>query len=180
MQLSKCMTCDEFAIFYSLYIAFVKRTAYYILRDERDVLDVADLTMWYAFCNPDKFRCMPSGATQAYLGSMARARSLDLIRQRRRRHCVDIAHITDTPYEASDESVERLVELKDLRDTVERCIRSMSDVYRDTFVLKITKGLTLKEVSEKLGIPLDTVKSRWRRGLTIIEKSVRSYGINSL
>lgn len=180
MKLSECMEQDEFAVFYSLHISFVKHTAYYILMDDRDALDVADLTMWYAFCNPDKFRCMTSGAVKAYLGSVARARSLDLIRYRRRHRCVDISNITDTSYEISDESVERLVEIKDFRDTVERCVRSMTDVYRDTFILKLAKGMSIKEVSESLGIPLETAKSRWRRGLTIIEKSVRSQGINSL
>ena len=180
MRLSEYMDNDEFAEFYSLHISFVKRTAYYILRDERDALDVADLTMWYAFCNPEKFRCMPFASVEAYLGCVARARSLDLIRHRCRNRCIDIAYITDTPYEVSDESVERLVEIGDFRDIVERCIRSMSDIYRDTFILKVSKGMTLKEVAESLDIPLETAKSRWRRGLAIIEKSVRASGFNSL
>ncbi len=176
MQLSECMAQNEFADFYDTHIDFVMRAAYVVFEDERDSLGVADLVMWYAFCHPDKFRGMPIGAVRSYLAAITRTRSIDVVRRDRRNRHTDISNIVNTHYEASDENIERSLEIKALADAVEGCVRSMSKTYRDTFVLKITQGMTLKEVSEKLGVPIDTVKSRWRRGLVIIERSIRSCG----
>ena len=178
--MSERMEREEFLDFYNTYNDFVVHIAGRILGDERDAVDVADQAMWYAFCHPDKFRGMPICAVRSYLAGMARTRSLDMIRRARRNSYTDITNVLDTLYDVSDENVERAVEMKDFKDTVERCIRLMSDTYRDTFVLRIAEGMTIKEVSKKLGVPVDTVKSRWRRGMVIIEKSVRSRGFNSL
>lgn len=177
---SERMEQEEFAEFYDTHNGFVARIACCILGNERDALDVTDQAMWYAFCHPDKFRGMPICAVRSYLAGMARARSFDMIRHARRSDYTDITSILDTLYDASDENVEWAVEMNDLKDTVERCLRSMSDVYRDTFVLRIAKGMTFKEVAIELGVPIDTVKSRWRRGLVMIERVVRSRGYGSL
>ena len=166
--------------FYDTHNDFVARVACCILGNERDALDVADQAMWYAFCNPEKFRGAPICAVRSYLAGMARTRSLDMIRRARRNGYTDITNVLDTLYDVSDENVEQAVEMKDFRDAVERCVRSMPDIYRDTLALRIAKGMTFKEISVRLGIPIDTVKSRWRRGIVMIERVVRSRGYGSL
>lgn len=177
---SECMGQEEFAEFYDTHNGFVARVACCILGNERDALDVADQAMWYAFCNPDKFRGAPICAVRSYLAGMARTRSLDMIRRARRNGYTDITNVLDTLYDVSDENVEQTVEMKDFRDAVERCVRSMPDIYRDTLALRIMNEMTFKEISVRLGIPIDTVKSRWRRGIVMIERVVRSRGYGSL
>ena len=174
------MEQEEFSKFYDTHNAFVAHIACCILRDERDALDVADQAMWYAFCNPDKFRKMPIGAVRSYLADIARTRSLDMIRRARRNSYTDITDVLDTLYDVSYENAERAVEMKEFKYTVERCMSSMSDIYRDTLVLRIVNEMTFKEISVRLGVPIDTVKSRWRRGLVMIERVVRSRGYGSL
>ena len=177
---SERMEQEEFAEFYDTHNGFVARIACCILGNERDALDVADQAMWYAFCNPEKFRGAPICAVRSYLAGMARTRSLDMIRRARRNDYTDITNVLDTLYDVSDENVEQAVEMKDFRDAVERCVRSMPDIYRDTLALRIMNEMTFKEISVRLGIPIDTVKSRWRRGIVMIERVVRSRGYGSL
>lgn len=177
---SERMEQEEFLKFYDTHNGFVARIACCILGNERDALDVADQAMWYAFCNPDKFRGAPICAVRSYLAGMARARSFDMIRRARRNGYTDITNVLDTLYDVSDENVEQTVEMKDFRDAVERCVRSMPDIYRDTLALRIMNEMTFKEISVRLGIPIDTVKSRWRRGIVMIERAVRSQGYSSL
>lgn len=178
--MSERMEQEEFSDFYNTYNDFVMHIAGCMLGDERDALDVADQAMWYAFCHPDKFRSMPICAVRSYLACLARARSLDMIRRARRNGYTDILNVLDTLYDTSDENVERLVEIREFWDAVQRCVSEMPEIYRDTLTLKITEGMTSREVSEMLDIPLDTVKSRWRRGIVMIERAVRSQGYSSL
>ena len=170
------MPREEFTLFYNAYFDRVRYAAAVILGDERDSLAIADIAMFYAFCHPDKFRRMTPVAVEAYLLNIARTRSYDELRCRARNCHTDISKIENTPYAASDESVERLVEIKDIRDAVERCIRAMPDIYRDTLTLKIAKGLTLVEVAAALDIPINTAKTRLRRGMLLLGGFIRARG----
>ena len=172
------MDCDEFASFYDEYFGLVSRIALSILGDERESVSVADLTMWYAFSHPDKLRGMPTCAAEAYLIKVVRARSYDVLRHRARKQYTDISKIENSAYEVSDESVERTVELKDLCDSVKRCILSMPDIYRDVLTLRIADEMRISEIAATLDIPLDTAKSRCRRGMAILKRymSARGYG----
>ncbi len=174
------MKLDEFTVFYDAYFSTVRGVAEYILGDERESISIADLTLWYAFCHPDKFLGMADSAVKAYLVRMARTRSYDELRRRHRNCYTDISLIENTPYEASDESVEKLVEIRDFWDTVHRCVSAMPEIYRDTLILKITKGMTLTEVAQTLGIPFDTAKTRCRRGIALLKRAVRLRGYSSL
>ena len=174
------MTKDEFASFYDTYFGIAERFARGILRDEIESLGVADFAMWYAFCHPDKFRDVPRPAIEAYLFKIALTRSYNELRGRRYNNCVDLSVIENTAAEASDENVERQVEIKDFRDAVERFVRSLPDIYRDTLTLKIAKEMSVSEIAEALSIPFDTAKTRCRRGMKTLKGYMIARGYNEL
>ena len=174
------MTTEEFTSFYDTYFRVAKRFARYVLRDELDALSVADFAMWYAFCHPDKFRDVPRPAIESYLFKIAMTRSYNELRGRRYNNCVDLSVIENTATEASDENVERQVEIKDFRDAVERFVRSLPDIYRDTLTLKIAKEMSVSEIAEALGIPFDTAKTRCRRGMKTLKGYMIARGYNEL
>ena len=175
MKMCARLEDDEFLDFYNTYSVAVNRFADCILKDEREALGVTDNTMWYAFCNPDKFRGRDRCAIQSYLMSIARTRSLDVIRRNSRTPCDENTDPDTIGYVAFFESAEGLVESAELTDLIGRCVRAMSEVYRETVLLRLFGGMTLPEISQRLHIPLDTAKSRWRRGRGILRDSIAFY-----
>ena len=174
------MEYEEFVSFYERYFSLLNRVAFGILGDERDSISVANLAMWYACSHPDKICGMPSGALDAYILKVVRTKSYDELRRRQRHSYTDITQIENTAYEASDEDPERIAEMNDFREAVNRCVLKMPDIYRDVLTLKIVNGMTLSEISAALGIPPDTAKTRCRRGLDILRRYLVANGYDGL
>ena len=178
--MAEYMSLEEFAVLYDANFALVKSVAAYILGDDRDSVAVADLTMCYAFCHPDKFRNMACSAATAYLVKIARTRSYDELRTRCCHRYTEISDIEDTPYVISGESIERIVEIKEFKEAVKRHILAMPAIYRDTLTLKIALEMSLPEIAATLGIPIDTTKTRCRRGMALLKGFLVAKGYNSL
>ena len=62
-----------------------------------------------------------------------------------------------------------------LDDEIVRAIDSLPDEYRTTVVLSDIQDLRYAEISEILGIPEGTVKSRLFRGRRLLQRKLRGY-----
>ena len=74
-----------------------------------------------------------------------------------------------------DPSPERTVLLQIEADAVKEAIAKLPDDYRETVVLADLNGLSYQEISEQLGIPIGTVRSRLSRGRNLIQKALWAY-----
>ncbi len=63
-----------------------------------------------------------------------------------------------------------LLERKDLAGMLAKAIGKLLPKYRKTLLLRHNDNLTFREISETTGEPLNTVKSRYRRGLIMLKK----------
>ncbi|MYT73762.1 MULTISPECIES: sigma-70 family RNA polymerase sigma factor, partial [unclassified Streptomyces] len=61
--------------------------------------------------------------------------------------------------------VSEQVEAEQEREELRRCLRSLSEIQRQSVTLAYYRGLTYKEVAEELSAPLGTIKTRLRDGL---------------
>ncbi len=116
------------------------------------------------------------GSVVGWLTTIARTRSLDMIRSRKRRdRATDSAGtMLDAPA-AMGEGFKRpdaLVEDADRASAVSLALRALPDTQRDAIELAFFEGLTHPEVAERLREPLGTVKTRIRLGMHKLRDSL--------
>ncbi|WTB17430.1 sigma-70 family RNA polymerase sigma factor [Streptomyces sp. NBC_00829] len=110
-------------------------------------------------------RFQPSrGSAMTWILTLAHRRAVDRVRSaqsatdRERR----AALLEQTPaYDDVTEQVEARLE----REQVRRCLRSLTELQRQSVTLAYYRGLAYREVAELLAVPLGTVKTRLRDGL---------------
>ncbi len=101
------------------------------------------------------------GSPEAWLVSLVRYRALDIIRSRARE--VGGYEPADQPDEAPD-ALAALMESAE-GAALQRCLNDLDPERRRIILLAYIEGLSHGELSERLSLPLGTVKSWIRRGL---------------
>jgi len=62
------------------------------------------------------------------------------------------------------------VERREHAQLIQNAMRRLPEIYREVVTLRIWAGLTFVEIAEMLGIPANTVASRYRYGLAELRK----------
>jgi RNA polymerase sigma-70 factor, ECF subfamily len=163
---------DERAIadLYDLYSQLVYNVAYGVLRDwatSEDVLQEVFLQLWRV---PGAFE--PSkGTLGAWLTVVSRRRAIDLLRQRKEH--VDIADVV-VPVHATQCAEASLNQIARKLGSILKQLPERATVI---FELAYVQGLTHTEISERLGIPLGTAKTRIRQVVGFIRARLDQAGI---
>lgn len=135
----------------------VRGVARAILRGDPEVDDVVQDT-WVAALEsgPREPRAAP-----AWLRSVARHRALNVVRERRRRARREeaVARSEGVP------DVAEIAEREALRRRLVELILSADEPYRTTLLLRFYEDLPARVVAARLGVSVETVKTRIRRGL---------------
>src|SRR5512145_2412667 len=148
--------------------------AYRVLGHEEDARDVCQDTFLRAY------RALPGFKGQAKFSSWLYRIALNLcrdwIRRRRRAPVTQIPEDTD-PAELGastgpTESIEDLVERREMSALVEQAMRSLSEEQRTAIILKEYHGMTFQEIADMQGCPLSTVKTRLYQGLSILRRQL--------
>jgi RNA polymerase sigma-70 factor (ECF subfamily) len=63
-----------------------------------------------------------------------------------------------------------------LGETIRAAIDALPEAFRSTIVLVTVEGLTYDEAAEVLGVPPGTVRSRMKRGRTLLQKTLWAQG----
>jgi RNA polymerase sigma-70 factor, ECF subfamily len=108
------------------------------------------------------------GAFVTWLLSITHNMAIDEVRKRRRRpQKADseepealLAAVADTRQDVEDE-----VWLSSLRDTITGAMTLLPPAQRDVIEMAYFQGLTQREIAERLGEPLGTIKTRTRLGI---------------
>jgi RNA polymerase sigma-70 factor (ECF subfamily) len=148
--------------------------AYRVLGREEDARDVVQESFLRAF------RALPGFKGQAKFSSWLYRITLNLCRDwiRRRNRTpelqapegIDVIELAAEQGPA--ESIEDLVTRKDLSRRVARAMETLSEDQRTAIILKEYEGLTFQEISDLLGVPLSTVKTRMYQGLTVLRREL--------
>ena len=134
-----------------------------VLRDPAQSEEVAQevlLEVWRTAAGFDPGR----GGALTWILTMTRRRAIDRVRAAQAAADRDLryaAHHGGRAYDEVGEAVERRLEHQQVR----RCLDALSPAQRESIDLAYYGGHTYREVSELLGLPTGTVKTRMRTGL---------------
>jgi RNA polymerase sigma factor (sigma-70 family) len=135
--------------------AWVRAVARALVADENDADDVEQQTWLLALRSPPRH----GASLRGWLGVAARnvARQLGRGRSRRARHEGDLAPHRDAPPTAD------LVAEAELQQRIGRAVLDLDEPFREAVLLRYFEGLPPAAVADRLGVPVETVRSRLRR-----------------
>lgn len=132
------------------------RTAYRLLGDEHDALDVVQESLMKAFARLSEFD--GRGGFRFWLLRIVVNTALDQGRRRKRRKSVTLEGEPTSP--SPDDDPARGLLRRDLRRTLDEALAKLTPTLRATFVLFAEAGLSYKEIAEAQDVPIGTVMSR--------------------
>ncbi len=136
--------------------------AFRVLRDDRlaeDAVQEAFLGVWRTAAG---FRADRAKAS-TWILTLVHRRAVDLVRREERRRAEPLDETHDV---ATTESAEDAAWLGFERERVQEGLRQLPHVQREAIELAYYGGFSQSELSEKLGVPLGTIKSRMFAGLS--------------
>lgn len=139
--------------------------AHQVLNDSgtaEDVLQEVFLQLWRV---PDAFE-PEKGSLGAWLTVVSRRRAIDRLRKRKAEVDLDGVIVPINATQLADAARHQIT------DKVRALLANMPEKLRVTFELAYMQGLTHSEISERLGAPLGTTKSRIRQALDFIRKKL--------
>lgn len=104
------------------------------------------------------------GAAATWVMTISHRKTVDRIRASQAAHDRDL-RIGARDFEQSYEPVESEVEIKLESQVVANSLRRLTELQREAVTLAYYRGLTYREISETLKVPIGTVKTRVRDGL---------------
>jgi RNA polymerase sigma-70 factor (ECF subfamily) len=162
--LARIVERDERAVeaLYARYSGPLYSLAYQVTGAERfaqDVVQEVFVALWRDASRFDPAR----GAVAPWLFSLARHKAIDLVRKEAniRKRTADV----DLEFREADDDVDHETWLNFRRERVRAAIEELTPAQREALELAFFGGLTHVEVSERLGIPLGTAKTRIRSAL---------------
>ena len=148
--------------------------AYRVIGREEDARDVCQETFLRAFRALNGFRGQAKFSSWLYRIALNLCR--DWVRRERRAPVVQPPEDMDLMELAAasepSEPIEDLVARKDLAKAVERAMALLPEEQRTAIGLKEYHGLTFQEISDLVGCPLSTVKTRLYQGLTVLRREL--------
>lgn len=154
---------DAFAGVYDAVSGPVLGLVRSVLRDPAQSEEVAQEVLVEVWRTAPRFRAS-RGSAMNWVLTVAHHRAVDRVRSAEsaaaREHKAALLDRTPAFGEVSEQVESRLE-----REQVRRCMRTLSELQRESVTLAYYRGLTYREVSELLAVPLGTIKTRLRDGL---------------
>src|SRR5262245_50095854 len=155
----------------------IQGAAYRVLGSDDEARDVSQEAFLKAFRGLRAFK--REARFSSWLYQIAINLCRDRLRRRRRREHVSLDDVCDgiTPALRQKPVAVESLERRDRERAVAAAVESLSEEQREVVVLKEYQGLTFPEISETLGVPLSTVKTRLYRALGQLKVELEKQGV---
>jgi len=173
LALSRAGDPDAFGRLVSLYEERVYKTAYMLVGNRDDALDVSQDVFLKAYKNIRSFR--GDCAFSTWLHRIAINVSRNFLRSARARKTVPEADVLEKTllFEAKEISPEQAVIQK---EAVNRLLDALSELppeYKETLVLRMAQDLSYSEIADILDVPIGTVRSRLSKARELLFAKLR-------
>jgi RNA polymerase sigma-70 factor (ECF subfamily) len=147
---------------------FIYTVAYRLAGDHHDAQDLVQEVLLRVQRGLVTYR---PGSMEAWLGRITTNAFLDDVRRRRRRPVVALPDDPDLVVPGALPADDALA-AEALPGDVTAALRALPEDYRAAVVLCDVVGLRYEEISEELGVPVGTVRSRIHRGRTLLRTAL--------
>nr|WP_156700613.1 sigma-70 family RNA polymerase sigma factor [Streptomyces sp. Z38] len=154
---------EAFAAVYDAVAGSVLGVARAVLRDQAQSEEVAQEVLVEVWRTAPRYR-PERGTAINWILTLAHRRAVDRVRSAEAAAARDTKAALLEHQPAYDEVTEQ-VETRLEQEQVRRCLRTLTELQRQSVTLAYYRGLTYREVAEALALPLGTVKTRLRDGL---------------
>ena len=166
----------SFSTLVERYVSPIYKFSYRYVRNGPDAEDVTQETFLRVWKNLKRFDQTKNFKT--WIFTIAKNASLDLLKKKKMISFSQIGEEDDAvdavlaPYVAIEETSETAFDQNVLKEDFNAALAKLPERYRDVMVLRYSDNLKFREIAERLHEPVDTVKSRHRRGLALLRDIV--------
>ncbi len=163
---------EALMVLHGRYAELVFSIALRVLKNESDADDVVQEVFLALWNHPERFSPERGSGVGAWLAVCSRHRAVDVLRKKYRR--------AEAPLEDCG-TWKHAVEMNTIIacEEIRSCCKTMGAEVCAIFTLAFEQGMTHVEISEYLGQPLGTVKTRLRTALAVLRDSVKSTKLTS-
>lgn len=147
----------------------VYRTAYYILGNEQDAMDAAQEALIRVYTKIQSFE--EKAQFKTWVQRIVTNICIDKFRRNKPTVSIDEHAMNFT----ADHSVEEEVVATYVSQDIREAINKLSDHYRAVIVLRYLQDFSYNEISDSLGLPLNTVKSYLFRARQQLQSLLQDY-----
>jgi RNA polymerase sigma-70 factor (ECF subfamily) len=170
MEGVKRRDAESLARLYDRHVPVVFALCLRVLRDSAEAEDTVQDVFWEIWRRADRYE-PARGTPRVYLMNLARSRSLDRVRRKRRRE--DLARRAELELGIASGGEEGFAEPTSFQSTLEaqqrssvcRALDLLPTPQRRALMLSFFDGMTHREIAAALDTPVGTVKTRIRQGL---------------
>ncbi len=179
IQSAQSGNLDAFNVLVDRYQSLLFRIALRMLGDEDDAADAAQLAWISAFRNLNTFR---GGNFRTWLARVVVNTCYDEIRRRHRRHEQPLQTANSDGDEIETDcwladpapGVEEVIDSKEFEQQVDRCLQTLTPVYRTMLVLVDIEGMSYEEAAAAARVPMGTVRSRLARARLALRERLQA------
>jgi len=159
--ISKYLAGDEesLEILIKKYLKPIYNFTYRYAGNSQEAEDITQETFLKAWKNLKKFN--PQKSFKTWIFSIAKNSAIDFLRKKK------TVSLSDEEMEKIPDSVPFAPEL-----SLATILEKIPPDYRMTLFLRYNDHFTFREIAESLGEPLNTIKSRHRRGLAMLKNTL--------
>ena len=156
-----------FLTLFQQYEQDIYRTAFVYVKNQSDALDVVQETAYRSFKSIKNLK--EPKYFKTWLIRIAISCAIDLLRKRK-----NVVQMKPDYVEFISDDVNEDIDLEmTVRDLIER----LNEVEKSVIILRFYEGLTIKEISDELDIPLGTAKTILYRALDKLRKNLKGDGV---
>ena len=154
------------------YIPYVSAVVWNILRYSMEAGDAEEVVSDVFLAAWEQADDLKSGAVKAWLGSVARHKAINKLRQRSQ----DLP-LEENVLELPEDGPEGAMERQEEAELVRRAVDSLEEPDREVFLRHYYYAQTVREISESMDLKESTIKTKLRRGRVRLKEILTRWGV---